>query len=294
MTKQNRPPITTPRPSRTNANAPHHQTTEIDANSILDFLYYDATRVGSILAQLKDEGVLTSVSETDQREHTSTSGMQGGLSTLISLGAQRATSGVDGHAFARTFDPYWLLPRLLLQELTERELLRRSIRTAKIGQIVEIRGDVEIVDPTSLGSAVDEIFASAGDMATEAEERFGATMVAQFVKMFPRATMGRVKSGNTEAWLNVAAGALVMSIDQIMLCHGKNMQGEWTVVGIVDALPDPRGGPIGPAPISDEKGDAAQHLIDFVQEINAAVHPFAGRKPRQFGVTPLLIYRQVS
>lgn len=294
MTKQNLPPVTMPRPSRSDANTSQHQTAEIADGDILDFLYYDATRVGSILAQLNNEGVLTSVSETDQLEQTATTDVQGGLSAVLALRARRATSDIDGHAFARTFDPYWQLPRLLLQDLAERDLLGHSINKAKIGQIVEIQGDVEIMDSTSVGSAMEEIFTGAGDMADGADEHLAATMVTQFTKMFPRAAMGRVKSGNSEAWLNVAAGALVMPIGQIMLCHGKNMQGKWTVMGIVDALPDPLGGPISSTSTSNETGNAAQHLMDLIQEINAAVYLFAGRKPNQFGITPLLIYRRIS
>ena len=293
MSKDKRPPVQTPRPSRANANTSHDRADPWDAGDILDFLYYDATRVGAILTQLRDEGVPTSVSESDQREHTTTTDLHGGISTLLSIGAQRADAEIDGYVLARTLDPYWHLPRLLLQELKDRGLLGRTLKNAKIGQITEIIGDIEIADSTSFGMLMEKMFAEAGGIASEPEERLGAMMFSQFTKMFPRATMGRVKSKNDEAWLNVATGALVMPSSQIMLGHGGNMQGKWTVVGIVDACPDPLGGLAGSSSNTNADDTNDQQLFDNVQGINTIVRAFAGRQAHQFGITPLLIYRRI-
>ena len=293
MTKKDLPPVQTPRPSRANANASHDRADSCDAGDILDFLYYDATKVGAILAQLRDEGVPTSISESDQREHTTRTDLRGGVSALISLGAQHADAEIDGHVLARTLDPYWNLPRVLLQELRDRDLLGRALKNAKIGQIIEIKGDIQVIDSTSFGVLMEEMFAEAGGIAGRPEERLGATMLSQFTKMFPRVAMGRVQSKNDEAWLNVAAGALVMPISQIMLGHGSNMQGKWTVVGIVDACPDHLGGPTRPHSNANESGTNDQHLFSGVQELNDTVRAFAGRQSHQFGITPLLIYRYI-
>ena len=82
------------------------------------------------------------------------------------------------------------------------------------------------------------------------------------------------------------ADGLSLSPDDLLLKHGFFIAGEWKVLGILDALPD-----------SDNLNIDYSFLPEFQKTLanySTIVRPRFGRDPDSFGITPLMIFREVS
>lgn len=92
-------------------------------------------------------------------------------------------------------------------------------------------------------------------------------------------------NGTEEAWGTLTPEHMLSDFSELAFKHGRGLPGEWTVVGLLDALPD-------------DVIDAAPHVVNTEVEngllqVMDAMRTFLGRRPYAYGITPLLIYRQV-
>ena len=91
--------------------------------------------------------------------------------------------------------------------------------------------------------------------------------------------------------------ALSIAAEDLFLKHGVAISGEWAMFGIVDALPGGYGELDGQLAImTDINPDNPGG--ELLAKIAAATVPFAkmflGRPETSFGMTPILIFREVS
>lgn len=104
--------------------------------------------------------------------------------------------------------------------------------------------------------------------------------------------------GNT-VWFTLSQDSLVGQSSDLMLKHGSYVPGQWAVVGVLDAMPQNK-------PKEGEKplglNDAEQAVVKLAEtqigSLTARLSPVArrllGRPDHTFGVTPLLIFRDVG
>ena len=113
-----------------------------NTDSVYDFLYHDARRIGSFLAQFDNFGHLQKVTSSE----TASKGVRRGYSLKvagslpvpgspegaeggITLGVDPSQSGSEEQT--RVYDPLWTNALALLDYLDERGLIQRDVTTAR-------------------------------------------------------------------------------------------------------------------------------------------------------------------
>jgi hypothetical protein len=125
------------------------------SDSVLDFLYHDARRVGSFLAQFDDAGHLQGLTESE------TVAKRVKRSWKLSVGGSIPEAGASGEAAIergpaeggsktneRVYDPFWTNALTLLDYLEVNGLIQRDIWQARIGQFVLVKGNLIVLDVT--------------------------------------------------------------------------------------------------------------------------------------------------
>jgi len=294
---------------------------------VLDFLYNDSRRIGSFLAQF-EPGHLQQYTHTKgaQRAKQDTS-ERTGKANLAALegelkGAHQVSASAE-EAYERIFDPYWSNPRAFLNHLSENDLIQRDLEAATIGQFVVVKGSLIIADmqmlhplwemptirdfmmashaaneePTAApsgnrnerrqGQARDRKQAAPKRMPSEAE------LVLSLLPHMPHAGHLHIIGDDFGVWAPAAEGAMVSPMADLVLKHGPKIAGEWSLLGILDAYP-----------YSSEEAMTEMEIVrtgmttENVSKVALQLGPFIrqafGRPLLSYGMTPLLLYREVS
>ena len=298
------------------------------ADSVYDFLYHDARRVGSFLAQFDPSGHLTSLKQTEAAETGSSMrfGATAGASAVVAKGGASfddQRNAAQRETLERAYDPLWTNARALLDFLAERDMICRDLTQARIGQFVLASGLLSVMDLTlwkglwSLPAVQEVIKAGIGGLAQETSQttappknrserralergaqngRPKTTMEHQFdaamsmLGMLPHSVQARLlDTSGTTVWSSLSEENLVVSAPDLTLKHGVTVAGHWTMLGVLDALPEPNSVP-----------DAAQALVaasafgELMLHLTPAIRGLLGRPERDYGMTPLMIFREIA
>lgn len=259
-------------------------------DSVFDFLYVNRGRLATLLAQLSDEGIITVVKRTSSQSGSNAGGLK--VTSLVATGEGSVTSQAT-EALEQQFDSSGLLAINALTVLQESGLIHKGL-PAPLGQIVLITGDVIVFDV----SMVKRIWTPATQlMAAQAKEErkksgksAGASLNSEHLRLaggilkeMPDFVQIMIHTEDDVAWGVVGNEDPSFVPEMIGLKHGSLVQGEWHVLGVVDALPD--------APIDLPSGDGVNVLANF-SEIVQHMRTLIGRPYSAFGVTPLAIFRE--
>ena len=285
-------------------------------DSVFDFLYHDARRIGSFISQLDKSGLLTSMKETENAEKsagTTVGGTVAGSVAVAKAGAslQEATSQVAKEAIERTYDPFWINAIALVDMLDERGLISDGLSNARIGQIVRVSGEITMTDmstwkglwaepslreaitssmdgsaglPVVKGKAAYEAKRAAKDQAGNAKAVLGVlNILPHFVQTMI------VDDERNAVWASTPEHNMVGSTGELIFKYGSTIPGRWTVVGVLDAYPDEQdsGGPIAARAPNAFVTGIAEHLITPIRAL-------LGRPADAYGMTPLVIFRELS
>jgi hypothetical protein len=101
---------------------------------------------------------------------------------------------------------------------------------------------------------------------------------------------GKSVVGENTIWYPLNDDFLVGSIGDLILKHSTNVSGEWHIIGVVDAVPDEF------VPLSMEAFLAMpiQSLEQFVEGLARVSRTILGRPSAAYGVTPIVIFRQIA
>lgn len=294
-------------------------------DSVFDFLYCDTGRIASFLAQFDDSGHLERVI---QRE-TTTKGTRravefgiGGGAMLSGTGGsgnlsyKRGPSDEGGEASERVYDPLWTNARTFLDYLEQGHLITRNPDEARIGGFLLISGSLSIFDMSLLKSAWEQPFfrsiikTAMGDIEPpaaplnrqqrrgghapqQAHSQSGTDALFDLLQFMPHSIVASVRFDKASVWCNLAERSLVGSSADILLKHGFRVAGEWSLLGIVDAFPD---GSQDDAQNEAAAADASAlgSLGEMVGSFGPAMRVMLGRPVSAIGVTPLLIFREIS
>ncbi len=283
---------------------------------VLDFLYHDARRVASFLAQFDTSGHLIglkqseTVSESEGEEGT----IQATANALVARAAgtfiqRRNSSG--GEASERTYDPFWVNALTFLDFLTERNLINRDITKARIGQFVLGTGPLLVADLSLLKIIWNNPTLKAQNLETELKaivfpenctEEMQKTMQREvelgheLIPGLPHNLQARLIDKFANIWCGLSEDSLVGSAADIALKHGAVVGGAWNILGILDAVP------YNPNATTEDGRPFMEFVSDLAgpgggrQALNLAqiARNSMGRPERYYGVTPLLIYRQIE
>jgi hypothetical protein len=297
--------------------------------SVFDFLYHDSRRVGSFLAQLDANGLLTEVRHS---EHVA-KGRKRGVS--VNLGASTPLTGggnvgfeitpkeAGGETLERVYDPYWANARELLDSLTANDLVGGDLEAAGIGSLVHVSGALSIIDLGMLKDAwgLDAVrrTALAGGTAEQVEpmnrhDRRSQTaqklkskdsppteneLMLEILKILPHSLSAMLNGSHGSVWCGLSEQYLVGSGSDLVLKHGHRIAGEWHMVGVLDAQPDITA-LAGAFDAENEilNGDGAILFNSLIGNVARNLAPtfrlMVGRPVNSYGITPLMIFRKVA
>jgi hypothetical protein len=305
-----------------------HDDQNID--SVYDFLYHDARRIGSFLAQFDSLGHLQQVTSSE----TASKGVKRGYSMKvagnlpmpgalepaegsITLGADPSQSGSEGQQ--RVYDPLWTNALALLDYLDERDLIQRDLTAGRLGQFVIASGELSILNAEMLpkiweSEAVRNM--AVGQWAENVTKQWGANpqnsalrpherakaekavfkaaeMSArgsmEILTTFPHSAQCTIKGTNFSVWSTLSTEGMIGTVADLSLKHGTEIPGQWHLLGVLDALPNP----IPPQTQIVNTG-VPIHMGSVIRNFSNLGRTILGRAPEAHGVTALLLFRGVS
>lgn len=245
-------------------------------NAICDCLYVDRGRISSLYAQLFLQGTLTSVKTTAQDSFADDKNLGSDIK-VFKVEAKSTNSGSEG--IERVFDPTWAVPFEVLARLNERSLIRSSLADPQLGIVVLIEAYIRIID-----------YATMKDLWEPAFNMFGGENVQGIVglmKSIPHAMHAHFLTTDGYLWAALEAQYLTVPASDIVLKYGGSLSGQWKVLFVLDSYPE--------TGLSTASADswAAGQATDGVFNAIRAIRELIGRPFGWFGVTPLMIFREI-
>ena len=295
---------------------------EGDSNdhSVLDFLYHDSRRIGSFLSQFEPDGHLLQITRSkdgaEGKKDTSATEVKGSLA--VASGAYTGTTETTldlARGYARVFDPYWANARAFLNYANQNSLFVTDVTKARFGQLLHAKGHLGVMDIKMLRHAWDvktiqtQIKSGVGAngpahtaaaKAAKKKAEQNADFMIDMLKIMPHAVQAFFATEDGQRiWGTLAEENLVTPPGDLALKHGIMVAGEWNLVAILDAMPSCH------IPDEDYETQAQQAVVQTlnllgsspISQIAVHVAPAAklllGRPQSSYGVTPLLIFREV-
>jgi hypothetical protein len=231
------------------------------------------------------------------------------------IGIERGPSEEGSEALERQYDPLWANALTLLDYLTARDMIHDT--TAGIGQFVNVSGDLRVHDMGTLQRfwdipAVRKTMepSPSGPVGNRSERRKHAAqpqaasapsaieLGIELLKTLPHGVTARMKlpSGG-EVWSSLHAASMTGSTSDLFLKHGANIAGTWNMIGVLDAEPDPDivddASPISPE-LQNAMGFLEKGFSHILDTLAPIARSFLGRPSNAYGMTPLVIYREVA
>lgn len=300
-------------------------------DSVYDFLYHDVRRIGSFLAQFDELGHLQQITASEMASKGTKGGFSlklagsapavpgvlDGAEGSVTIARDPSQSGSE--AIARVYDPLWTNARALLDYLDERKLIQRDLTASHLGQFVIASGQLSILNATLLpriwkmSGVRDVLVRTQAEIAmavlnaspqgtnlrhsdrakaekailkvTEANVEAGMDVIA----LLPHSAQCTIKGADYSVWSSLSAEGMVGTVADLSLKHGTEIPGEWHLLGVLDALPNPI-----PAQVLTPNTGAPGHMGTFIKNLSNLARKILGRAPEEYGVTALLLFREVS
>lgn len=291
-------------------------------HSVYDYLYYDSRRIGSYLSQFDPDGHLQLITrgKTGSRgkKDTSTREGKGGIPGVAEGGYTGSTeTAVDmSHGYERVFDPMWVNARTFLDHLSENDLIQRDLSAAIPGQFVLATGFLNVLDlmmmkeawklPGIQRAVKAGIIQSGGpkpitaaQKAAEKERRDNADAIFEMLQIMPHSIHATLLTSQGTAfllWCALREEHLSMPASEVVMTHGGTVQGDWTILGVLNARPDFRAvDNLGKTVNADLDAGIMDSMVGRASTMLAPmVRIAAGRPANAHAVTPLLIFREVA
>lgn len=276
---------------------------------VYDFLYQDSRRIGAFLAQFQPHGPVQSVKEVFAAGSTArhSGGMEFQGNAVIATAKGETTeeiSETESEGGERTYDPFWQNALLLLSLLNQTRWLNRKIEAARLGQFALISGALDIYDCPAFKGFVDILepltrirpfLADADDGKPPRTDHSMLKRLREYPKLFKALPFSIQATLSTETdtsiWCILSPDNLTISATDLFLKYGITVPGTWSMLGVVDALPQPAAG-ADPGVAPKEKSVSNTMLEAMRASEVISVH--LGRPRSSYGITPLLVFREVS
>jgi hypothetical protein len=290
-------------------------------DSVYDFIYVDYRRIGLFLSQFDDSGLLQQLEQSEAvTEGTDNTGDRSvGVNVGVfsgKSGSGRKTTEGRSESSKRVYDPLWTNVLTFLDFLQERDLLRRDIKAARIGQIGLFSGSLTIVNASLLKTVLQSSFVreqfTTQQIAVLTQQHAALVKTNQLAMATPAPTPEMIRTnvnGNLDTictipivnygksvvgehtiWYPLSDEFVVGSIGDLILKHSTNVSGKWHIVGVVDAVPDE----FVPLSIDAFLATPIKSLEQFVKGLARVSRTILGRPATAYGVTPIVIFRQIA
>ena len=251
---------------------------------VYDFMYVDGPRIRSLISQLHDIGVLDELTETDEAEHTRSSHLGGtiGAKPIVSSEADKNSSRATREAQHRRYDVQYALPIDLIDMLEGEGLVTEKPNDFRFGSIARFTGAVHAMD---LG-IFEGSWGNLADMADGMKEPGVAKAIGSMLSKMPPSIQAVLTNRGAKVWTNLLREHWLVPPTNFGLSHGTKIGGDWTVLGVVDALPD------DPKKIEAIETPSTM-MAGSMDELMTALRQMMGRPSECFGFSPILVYRKV-
>lgn len=285
--------------------------------AVFDFLYHDPTRIGSFLAQLNPLGHITGFRSSESAGSTRSSknllGAKGGVPGVASasMSGEDSEQEQEQESSERSYDPLWTNACVFIDYLEKNHLVHRDLKRARIGQFILVSGELSVLNvsllkriweaPTVRAAAIAQATANitAQLVATPnvvppppppmAQAQATAAAWVEILPLLPHSVQATVTGKDAAVWTSLSEDNLVGTASDLSLKHGSEIPGGWCLLGILDALPSPI-----PAQIQIVPTPTLQHMDATARNFANVARTLLGRPPGAYGVTPILIYREIS
>jgi hypothetical protein len=265
-------------------------------DSVYDFLYVDRKRIAFYLSQFDDYGHLTQLTRSVS-EHVETGG---GLDAKI---AKIDTKEGAQTSIQKHYDTQWVAPLLFLDRA--RGIIARGLKKAAIGKLVLTSGALHIVNMRAFEKTwgVMSSPSSPAAPAGNRQQRRAAghhqptkpdkgDMGLKILSSLEQPVFMIAQADDVNLWSTLDPDALIGGSSDLNLKHGERIAGDWHIVSILDCYPDtqkPANHTIARI-CGTEGNEFGEAALNIWNELKNAL----GRPPHCFGVTPLLIMREIT
>lgn len=300
---------------------------EAEADSVYDFLYHDSRRIGSFLSQFDDNGLLTGLNHGETAARGSKRGWKFGAGAdlpmlagaKVELERQPGESGSE--TLERSYDPFWTNARTFLDYLDERSLIQPQLEEATFGQFVLARGRLTVLDLAMFKDAwklsTIQRAMKASNQPDPAEGNrqqrrsqgknplAAATMPSdadiaiELMTVLPHTVNATITTDEEETvWSVLRDEYMVTPSAELVLANGSGMPGEWAMLGILNGRPD-----FGETELQQQiaqihstlpVGLTTSGVGNMMAILSPLIRQTLGRPAAAYGVTPLLVFREVT
>lgn len=271
---------------------------------VYDFLYHDSRRVGSYLSQLGRYGLLKSTSHKQSsgegEKSVSEVKLSGGIPGAASIGKDDQSETTSQHGAERedVYDPLWINALNLYEKIEGAGLVIRDLSKARIGQFVLISGSLWVFDLDLMKQilstkeirkllGIDPKPPSGPRQArerAESDDTKAGEMALALIPLLPHLIQARVYSEYGEIWSSLEPTGLTIKSGDLFMKHGSRVVGDWKVFGVLDALPEH----------GDEETPDLPPYIKPIASLAGILRPHMGRPQHAYGVTPILVFREIG
>ncbi len=287
--------------------------------SVYDFLYCDGERINLFLSQFNNMGQLTEIAHSERSKEST-------RSFNISIGAKAfGTGGNAGLSLGpkatgeqervEKFSPQWINVLRFLDFLSEVGIIKKDLENASIGEIILTNGFIEIIDlglvkelykiPSIKSQIIEGVKEETeGNISRQQRRRKERKKkkseeeeIIELLGALPHTIQARME-GSDKVWATLKTDGLIVSTVDILLNHSVKVEGRWWLLGILDARPDSDVEPLENQ-IRDQLSETdplefLQASVVFYRTIAPFIRTILGRPMDAYGVTPLLIFREIG
>jgi hypothetical protein len=261
-------------------------------DSVYDLLYADHTRVGIYLSQFNDHGALTqlarSVQATDKKDFKGNVG-------FASMGGDSSQQT----GLTKTFDPRWAQCLALMDELYSRDMINAEHDTANIGEFVLASGSLIVADTETVqrlykNPAIRQLAAANAARAAAAGMGNAATDADfEALQEIPPQVQAHLQTSAGVVWSTLRPEGMITPPAEMSMKYGVSVDGRWSILGVKDANPTP------PATVADDLKELQLRYADnpfhfHVFEMVTRLRTWLGRPLNCYGITPLVIFREIT
>lgn len=255
---------------------------QVPQKPVYDFLYVDVNRIARLVAQMDGSGILKETVRELSRRTEANAEVKPPFFSFRLKGAEDAKR-------ADRYDPSWRLPVQFLDEMAGR--IATDPSGWAIGQIVSLTGSIAFRDFAFAGQLlkISRIHTRLTSPQLPSLMRLTNRQLTTFIEIadaMPHLLLALVTDGKANTWSTANVACTTASTGDLILKCGGDIQGLWTLTGILDTNLDSTSGPTWDCSTEGFGGE--------IRAFSEAVRVTLGRPPGAFGVTPLTIHRKVE
>lgn len=272
------------------------QSSFLEKDSPVDFLYLDRNRLSSLIGQLSDRGMLVGLrsvlGKVEGREGTA-----GG--SIAVAKAEGKVNQSHSESTEETYDPFWTHAYSFLRDLELNFAV--PLTQARLGSLVKFEAFIQFLDlkimrdlwepsaqaflhtqnqANSATSTRKQRRASTQQSTMPSELKFGLEVLKRVPHLLHLTFVTRE---GLNLWAAAQPSYLTITSEDLVMKYGATIDGLWTVVGIVDGMVGPSPDPVQVNPIVDGAVTAMTAFRDLI-----------GRPRDQFGLTPIAVYAPIQ